>query len=39
MTEPDEIAAAIVGHLRAALEEIEALNEELEETPVVEAAE
>ena len=39
MTEPDEIAAAIMGHLRAALDEIEALREELEEIPAVEAAE
>ncbi|MFU1476999.1 N-6 DNA methylase [Roseovarius sp. C7] len=39
MTEPDEIAAAIMGHLRAALDEIEALSEELEDTPAVEAAE
>ncbi len=39
MTEPDEIAAAIMSHLRAALGEIEALSEELEDTPVVEAAE
>ncbi|RNF36059.1 N-6 DNA methylase [Paracoccus methylarcula] len=39
MTEPDEIAATIMGHLRAALEEIEALSEELDPTPVVEAAE
>jgi type I restriction enzyme M protein len=29
LTEPEDIAAAIVGHLRAALEEIEALSEEL----------
>jgi type I restriction enzyme M protein len=29
MTEPDELAAAIVLHLKSALEEIEALNEEL----------
>lgn len=36
MTEPDEIAAAIMGHLRAALEEIEALSEELEDTPQTE---
>lgn len=37
MTEPEEIAAAIMGHLRAAFDEIEALSEEL--TPeVVEAA-
>jgi len=39
MTEPDEIAAAIMGHLRAALEEIEGLAEELDATPMVEAAE
>lgn len=30
LTEPDDIAAAIIGHLKAALEEIEALSEELE---------
>ena len=30
LTEPEDIAAAIIGHLRAALEEIEALTEELE---------
>jgi hypothetical protein len=29
MTEPDELATAIVGHLRNALEEIEAFSEEL----------
>ena len=29
MTEPKELAAAIGGHLRSALNEIEALNEEL----------
>ena len=39
MTDPDEIAAAIMGHLRAALDEIEALSEELEDTPETEAAE
>ena len=39
MTEPDEIAAAIIGHLRAALEEIEGLSEELDAAPLVEAAE
>lgn len=39
MTEPDEIAAAIMGHLRAALEEIEGLAEELDAAPMVEAAE
>jgi type I restriction enzyme M protein len=30
LTEPDDIAAAIIGHLKAALVEIEALSEELE---------
>jgi type I restriction enzyme M protein len=30
LTDPDDIAAAIIGHLRAALEEIETLSEELE---------
>ena len=30
LTEPEDIAAAIIGHLRTALEEIEALTEELE---------
>ena len=44
LTEPDDIAAAIIGHLKAALEEIETLAEELEpngvDTPAVpEAAE
>jgi type I restriction enzyme M protein len=39
MTEPDEIAAAIMGHLRAALEDIEGLAEELNAAPMVEAAE
>ncbi|CUH89885.1 Type I restriction enzyme EcoKI M protein [Phaeobacter sp. CECT 5382] len=34
---PDEIAVAIMGHLRAALDEIEALSEELEEAPILEA--
>lgn len=29
MTEPEEIAAAIMGHLRSALEEIELLSEEI----------
>ena len=33
MSEPDEIAAAIMGHLRAALEEIEGLAEELDAAP------
>lgn len=31
LTEPDDIAAAIIGHLRAALEEIEAVADELAE--------
>ena len=35
LTEPDDIAAAILGHLRAALEEIEAVADELAETEVV----
>ncbi|MHB0704107.1 class I SAM-dependent DNA methyltransferase [Roseomonas mucosa] len=42
LTEPEDIAAAIIVHLRAALEEIEALTEELEpeEAPAIaEAAE
>jgi type I restriction enzyme M protein len=44
LTEPEDIAAAIVGHLKAALEEIETLSEELEpnevKTPAIpEAAE
>ncbi|BAT57551.1 type I restriction enzyme EcoKI M protein [Variibacter gotjawalensis] len=30
LTEPEDIAAAIIGHLRAALDEIEALSEEIE---------
>lgn len=30
LTEPEDITAAIIGHLRAALEDIEALSEELE---------
>jgi type I restriction enzyme M protein len=32
LTEPEDIAAAIIGHLRAALEEVEAVAEELEAT-------
>lgn len=39
MTEPDEIAAAIIGHLRAALYEIETLNDELEDIPLAEKPE
>lgn len=38
LTEPEDIAAAIIGHLKAALEEIEALSEELEPDSVDEAA-
>jgi type I restriction enzyme M protein len=38
LTEPEELAAAIIGHLRAALEEIDALSEELA-VEVAEAAE
>ena len=30
MTEPEDIADAIIGHLKAALEEIEAVSEDLE---------
>lgn len=37
LTEPDDIAAAILGHLRAALEEIEAVADELSEAEEVEA--
>jgi type I restriction enzyme M protein len=45
LTEPEDIAAAIIGHLKAALDEIETLSEELEAdgaakiAPVAEAAE
>lgn len=38
LSEPEDIAAAIIGHLKAALEEIEALSEELEPDGVEEAA-
>lgn len=38
LTEPEDIAAAIIGHLKAALEEIEALSEELERDSIEEAA-
>jgi type I restriction enzyme M protein len=38
MTEPEEIAAAIAGHLRAALDEIDGLSEELEPPEVEKAA-
>ena len=37
LTEPDDIAAAILGHLRAALDEIESVADELAETAEVEA--
>lgn len=37
LTEPEDIAAAILGHLRAALAEIEAVEEELAEAGEVEA--
>ncbi|WP_278373439.1 HsdM family class I SAM-dependent methyltransferase [Sphingobium xenophagum] len=37
LTEPEDIAAAILGHLRAALAEIEAVEEELAEADEVEA--
>jgi len=36
LTEPEDIAAAIIGHLKAALEEIETLSEELEPDTVEE---
>lgn len=36
LTEPEDIAAAIIGHLKAALEEIEALSEEIETESVAE---
>ena len=46
LTEPEDIAAAIIGHLKAALEEVDALTEDLEAdgeaeaaAPVAEAAE
>jgi type I restriction enzyme M protein len=35
LDDPEDIAAAIIGHLRAALEEIEGLTEELSESPEV----
>jgi type I restriction enzyme M protein len=38
LTEPEDVAAAIIGHLKAALEEIETLSEELEPDGVAEAA-
>jgi type I restriction enzyme M protein len=38
LTEPDEIAAAIIGHLRNALDEIESLTEELEPEAAKEVA-
>lgn len=38
LTEPEDIAAAIIGHLKAALEEIEALSEEIELVAIDESA-
>lgn len=38
LSEPEDIAAAIIGHLKAALEEIEALSEEIEPDRVMEVA-
>jgi type I restriction enzyme M protein len=38
LTEPEDIAAAIIGHLKAALEDVEILSEELEPNGVGEAA-
>jgi type I restriction enzyme M protein len=38
LTAPDELATAISGHLRAALEEIDALSEELEPATIERAA-
>jgi type I restriction enzyme M protein len=37
LTEPDDIADAIIGHLKAALEDVETLSEELEPDSVDEA--
>jgi type I restriction enzyme M protein len=38
LTDPEDIAAAIIGHLEAALEEIEAVSDELEEEEQADAA-
>jgi type I restriction enzyme M protein len=38
LTEPEDIAAAIIGHLKAALEDVETLSEELEPDTVEQAA-
>jgi type I restriction enzyme M protein len=38
LTEPEDIAAAIIGHLKAALEDVETLSDELEPDSVTEAA-
>ena len=38
LTEPEDIAAAIIGHLKAALEEIEEISEEIDPDGVEEAA-
>jgi type I restriction enzyme M protein len=37
LTEPEDIAAAIIGHLKAALDEIETLSEQLEPDTVIQA--
>ena len=39
LTEPEDIAAAIIGHLKAALEEIETVTEKLEGDEAINAAE
>jgi type I restriction enzyme M protein len=39
LTEPEDIAAAIIGHLKAALEDIETLSEELEPDETEKSAE
>src|SRR5215475_3554389 len=38
LTEPEDIAAAIIGHLKAALEDVETLSDGLEPDSVIEAA-
>ncbi len=38
LTEPEDIAAAIIGHLKVALEEIETLSEELESDSVTDVS-
>jgi type I restriction enzyme M protein len=39
LTDPDDIAAAIIGHLKAALEDVETLSDELEPEIIDKAAE